>query len=207
MQQPGWHSWNQFLGRTFFAEHGAEDTFCRWVRAVADFGGLLEGELSFRTGDTIELEKVFLEKGWALGRCVRSQSRGVFPMYLCVEIPQDMVFDNEWPKQFGQQMRSRARDDADVWWLSSSVVNPFEAQEGDDDDDDVTSSEEESDGKRKCGCNGRCVAHSECIICLDKAPEFACVPCGHLALCGDHGRIRVCPLCRHPVEQLLRVYF
>ena len=52
-----------------------------------------------------------------------------------------------------------------------------------------------------------------CVICLDRQPRIACVPCGHLAFCvacaedvGPTGIVQSCPICRAPVTSKLPVY-
>jgi len=53
-----------------------------------------------------------------------------------------------------------------------------------------------------------------CVICQDKAPVRAVVPCGHLCLCDDcassisqrPSNDGVCPLCRGPATSTLRIY-
>eukprot|EP01084_Bolivina_argentea_P104772 187585_1 len=37
---------------------------------------------------------------------------------------------------------------------------------------------------------------SECVICMDKPPSYACIPCGHYAVCENcKDNIKQCPLC------------
>jgi len=58
-----------------------------------------------------------------------------------------------------------------------------------------------------------------CVLCLDADPALACVPCGHVCLCGPCARDfedqfeshqaderRKCPICRNPVQSTMRVY-
>ncbi|KAL3942075.1 MAG: hypothetical protein SGBAC_003671 [Bacillariaceae sp.] len=54
----------------------------------------------------------------------------------------------------------------------------------------------------------------QCVVCQDKAPVRAVVPCGHLCLCDDCAPSisqrpsgnRLCPLCRGPAQSTLRIY-
>ena len=48
----------------------------------------------------------------------------------------------------------------------------------------------------------------ECIVCMDKSRQFACVPCGHRCLCFDCvNQINdKCPICRAEIESTVRVY-
>ncbi len=47
----------------------------------------------------------------------------------------------------------------------------------------------------------------ECTICMTAGATHAVVPCGHLCMCGSCSRsVQKCPICRGPVESLLRVY-
>ena len=46
-----------------------------------------------------------------------------------------------------------------------------------------------------------------CVICQDAPAEVALVPCGHQCLCReDAERVAVCPLCRQPVRERLRIF-
>lgn len=55
-----------------------------------------------------------------------------------------------------------------------------------------------------------------CVLCITKPAEKAAAPCGHLCFCDDcsqdyetggsqHHR-RVCPTCRHPIQEMLKIY-
>lgn len=46
----------------------------------------------------------------------------------------------------------------------------------------------------------------ECVICMDKDAAYACVPCGHLSLCGDCKNLDKCPICRTPVRSMLKIF-
>lgn len=47
-----------------------------------------------------------------------------------------------------------------------------------------------------------------CVICLEKPPIMACVPCGHKCLCEDCAteEIKTCPICRAPITDYLRIF-
>lgn len=46
-----------------------------------------------------------------------------------------------------------------------------------------------------------------CVICMAKPEEVAVDPCGHLSMCADCAAlVKQCPVCRGPIESLLRVY-
>tara|TARA_Y100000389_G_scaffold196605_1_gene229807 strand:- start:3934 stop:4569 length:636 start_codon:yes stop_codon:yes gene_type:complete len=47
-----------------------------------------------------------------------------------------------------------------------------------------------------------------CVICLEKPPIMACVPCGHKCLCKDCAteEIKICPMCRAPITGYLRIF-
>eukprot|EP00929_Paragymnodinium_shiwhaense_P058527 TRINITY_DN29303_c0_g1_i2.p1 TRINITY_DN29303_c0_g1~~TRINITY_DN29303_c0_g1_i2.p1 ORF type:complete len:498 (+),score=120.01 TRINITY_DN29303_c0_g1_i2:120-1613(+) len=54
-------------------------------------------------------------------------------------------------------------------------------------------------------------ARNTCVVCLDASAAFACVPCGHLALCEDcvrrwDRRCRRCPVCRDPSECAIHIF-
>jgi hypothetical protein len=46
-----------------------------------------------------------------------------------------------------------------------------------------------------------------CIVCFSRPQEMAVVPCGHLSMCSTcSSELKECPLCRGPIEKLLRIY-
>lgn len=48
---------------------------------------------------------------------------------------------------------------------------------------------------------------NQCLICLTEEKQVACIPCGHLCACVACGHsLRSCPICRHQIEALVRVY-
>ncbi|PAA90648.1 hypothetical protein BOX15_Mlig004889g1 [Macrostomum lignano] len=52
---------------------------------------------------------------------------------------------------------------------------------------------------------------SECAICLDRARDCLLSPCHHLALCCTcaqllHSRRDFCPVCRQPIQDVIKVY-
>jgi len=48
----------------------------------------------------------------------------------------------------------------------------------------------------------------ECVVCMDKRVEMACIPCGHLVLCEKCSVLvkSVCPTCRQHIKSFLRIY-
>jgi len=49
--------------------------------------------------------------------------------------------------------------------------------------------------------------YNTCKICFEKELNCALVPCGHMVICLlCVQQIQVCPICRKPVEQVLKVY-
>ena len=47
----------------------------------------------------------------------------------------------------------------------------------------------------------------ECVVCYDKEPTMAMIPCGHVCACADcAGFLRECPMCRVPVLEARRIY-
>lgn len=52
-----------------------------------------------------------------------------------------------------------------------------------------------------------------CVICMDKEVSFVMVPCGHFCVCGDCAKclktkeVKVCPVCRHKIKIVQRVYY
>lgn len=52
---------------------------------------------------------------------------------------------------------------------------------------------------------------SQCVVCWDAPAEGVCIPCGHLASCMEClSQIKAkdwgCPVCRAPIEQVIRVF-
>lgn len=50
----------------------------------------------------------------------------------------------------------------------------------------------------------------ECVICMTEAKDTAVLPCRHLCMCSDCAKeLRLqsnkCPICRHPIEELLEI--
>jgi len=46
-----------------------------------------------------------------------------------------------------------------------------------------------------------------CVVCLASAQEMAIDPCGHLSMCHRCATVvQACPVCRGPIEKVLRVY-
>ncbi|CAK4665119.1 hypothetical protein LEN26_003724 [Aphanomyces euteiches] len=49
----------------------------------------------------------------------------------------------------------------------------------------------------------------ECVVCMDRPREAACVPCGHRVLCltcASSLTSTRCPICRIQVQQIIRIY-
>jgi hypothetical protein len=48
---------------------------------------------------------------------------------------------------------------------------------------------------------------NSCVVCLDRAPTHAFVPCGHMVCCEECvGRLTQCPMCRIIASHRLKVY-
>ena len=54
-------------------------------------------------------------------------------------------------------------------------------------------------------------ADTQCVVCFEEVKSYACVPCGHVclcAVCATNPRVtEICPLCRTPVMQMMKVRF
>jgi len=54
--------------------------------------------------------------------------------------------------------------------------------------------------------------NGECAICLENEPDSALYPCGHMCMCYDCAvsvqkqRSALCPMCRQPIVDILRIY-
>eukprot|EP00250_Pteridium_aquilinum_P015253 c22477_g1_i1 orf=432-1976(+) len=63
----------------------------------------------------------------------------------------------------------------------------------------------------EAGCNSADGAGGICVVCWDARAEGACIPCGHLAGCMNclmevKSKRWSCPVCRGPIEQVIKVY-
>jgi hypothetical protein len=70
-------------------------------------------------------------------------------------------------------------------------------------------SPKESPRQTCAACNTR---NRECILCLEKEPQVAFIPCGHALVCQDciklnGDKLKRCPTCRVSIERSLRIYF
>ena len=49
-------------------------------------------------------------------------------------------------------------------------------------------------------------AQSDCCVCMDAGRNIAFIPCGH-SVCGScDGKLTLCPVCRTPIADRLRLY-
>ncbi len=49
----------------------------------------------------------------------------------------------------------------------------------------------------------------ECVVCMDGKKQYVMVPCGHLLLCNACAKrypVSTCPLCRDPVQSVMRIF-
>jgi len=57
------------------------------------------------------------------------------------------------------------------------------------------------------GRSGKTRRRPWCVICMAKRQEVAIDPCGHMSMChGCAGSVQACPICRGPIDKMLRVY-
>jgi len=50
-------------------------------------------------------------------------------------------------------------------------------------------------------------AKTECVVCLTAEPVMALMPCGHRCACADCApALRMCPICRCPVQEAKRIF-
>lgn len=62
-----------------------------------------------------------------------------------------------------------------------------------------------SSGERSGGGSGG--VRPWCVICMENPEEIAVDPCGHLSMCAECAdKVQQCPVCRGPVEKMLRVF-
>lgn len=66
--------------------------------------------------------------------------------------------------------------------------------------------------KTDSGKSSRKRDDAECAICLEKEPDSALYPCGHMCMCYEcavsvkNQRSALCPMCRQPIVDILRIY-
>ena len=58
---------------------------------------------------------------------------------------------------------------------------------------------------------GSVAAGDVCSVCMDAQKDWACIPCGHLAMCKDcSARVKRltgrCPICSQRIKQVMQVY-
>ncbi len=58
---------------------------------------------------------------------------------------------------------------------------------------------------------GSVAAADVCSVCMDAQNDWACIPCGHLAMCKDcSARVKRltgrCPICSQRIKQVMQVY-
>ena len=50
----------------------------------------------------------------------------------------------------------------------------------------------------------------QCVVCMTHERAMACIPCGHLCLCEGCGKKDLlndkCPMCRHALSDILKIY-
>ena len=50
-------------------------------------------------------------------------------------------------------------------------------------------------------------AKTECVVCLSAEPVMALMPCGHRCACAYcAASLRICPICRCPVQEAKRIF-
>jgi len=78
-----------------------------------------------------------------------------------------------------------------------------EKQEGDKSEEESTDTPTEDGEETKKELDD----DRSCIICLENERCVALIPCGHLCLCREcSGTQKKCPVCRTPIQDLLRTY-
>ncbi|CAF3768733.1 unnamed protein product [Rotaria sordida] len=52
-----------------------------------------------------------------------------------------------------------------------------------------------------------CSLKNPCALCMSEERQLACIPCGHMATCVPCGHsLRLCPICRQPIDAFIRIY-
>ncbi|CAF3039959.1 unnamed protein product [Rotaria socialis] len=48
---------------------------------------------------------------------------------------------------------------------------------------------------------------AECVVCITEGRQLACLPCGHVCACVVCGySLQTCPVCRHTIQSVVRIY-
>lgn len=51
------------------------------------------------------------------------------------------------------------------------------------------------------------ISGEECVVCMDKARAAVILPCGHLHTCMEcTANLSDCPVCRRPIERVVRAF-
>ena len=117
------------------------------------------------------------------------------PAYSTSSINEEEKEDDEF------SLGSSSDESPDMSYIDSTdVLSTFEnnnIQETKKDDDDGTDDDTDDDLK------------TECTICMNAPRDALCVPCGHLCACYDcliALTTKLCPVCRSPLNQVVRIY-
>jgi hypothetical protein len=82
--------------------------------------------------------------------------------------------------------------------------------------DCYTDSDEESDEAEpinyitRCSspCNPPVEGEPECNICYINVKKYACIPCGHMCMCGECANriVDKCPICKDKITDIIKIY-
>lgn len=100
--------------------------------------------------------------------------------------------------------------------ISLSSDEDSEIEYSDDNDSYNDSDDEDSDNvkivinKKRCSspCELATEPNTECNICYINKKKYACVPCGHLCMCGECANriIDTCPMCKTKISTIIKIY-
>ena len=78
------------------------------------------------------------------------------------------------------------------------------------DDDESDSDDEVINLKIRCNsiCGPPLNGEPECNICYINEKKYACVPCGHLCMCGECANriVDKCPICKDKINDIIKIY-
>ena len=75
---------------------------------------------------------------------------------------------------------------------------------------DSESDEEVINLKIRCTspCNPALEGEAECNICYINEKKYACIPCGHMCMCGECANriVDKCPICKDNIKDIIKIY-
>ena len=88
--------------------------------------------------------------------------------------------------------------------------NCYGDNNGDEDEEQSESDNEPINQIIRCTspCNLATEADAECNICYINEKKYACIPCGHMCMCGECANriLDKCPICKDNITDIIKIY-